>query len=46
MVFSHKAEKIKSGGRFELDLKKLTSGIYVLHLYSGKDSGKVKILIP
>ena len=46
MVFSHRAEKIKNGGRFELDLKNLTSGIYVLHLYSGKDSGKVKILIP
>ncbi len=46
MVFSHRAEKIKSGSRFELDLKKLSSGIYVLHLYSGKDSGKVKILIP
>ena len=46
MVFSHKAEKIKRGSRFELDLKNITSGIYVLHLYSGKDSGKVKILIP
>jgi subtilisin family serine protease len=46
MVFSHRAKKIKSGSRFELDLKNLTSGIYILHLYSGKDSGKVKILVP
>ena len=46
MVFNYKAEKIKKGNRFELDLKKLSTGIYVLHLYSGKDYGKAKILIP
>ena len=46
IVFFYRAEKIKNGSRFELDLKELSSGIYVLHLYSGKDNGKVKILIP
>jgi subtilisin family serine protease len=46
LVFLYKAEKIKNGNRFELDLKNLSAGIYVLHLNSGQDNGKVKILIP
>jgi subtilisin family serine protease len=45
-VFYYKAKRIKVGERFELNLQQLSTGIYLLHLNAGNDSGKVKILIP
>jgi subtilisin family serine protease len=45
-VYNYRAKRIKGGSRFELDLKRLSPGIYVLYLNAGQDSGKVKILIP
>jgi subtilisin family serine protease len=45
-VFYYKAKRIKVGERFELNLQQLSTGLYVLHLHAGIDSGKAKILIP
>jgi len=45
-VFYYTAGRLKVGNRFELNLQHLSTGIYVLHLNSDKDSGIVKILIP
>jgi len=45
-VFYHRAKRIKTGSRIELDLAHLASGVYILHLNAGNDYGTAKILVP
>ena len=45
-VYINRVRRVKTGSRIELDLGKLSSGVYILHLYAGNDYGTAKILIP
>lgn len=45
-VFHQKIKRLKVGDRHEMNLKQLSPGVYLLHVFAKDETGIVKILVP